>query len=397
LAQDLVGDMTSVEERIVAHFNELSQTFRERVQAVIRDDEYASQRAQALQSEIEDARTEVRDMLRLMGVVSPADSSSLPEILKIVHMHVAHMIQQASQQQEAGSVPVVDSSNSAATPCESIGTQAEFDEDEVSTFAQLRRSDELVSDLRGRLTLLEQASLEAQHQRDELKSKVAASEMHVKCKGDKVVELLRTVESQSQQLAKLSAENAAVRLECGNTDATYCRITIPESDPLSSWSAGEELQQELEVEEHRFIDDLKMVSLRCAADNSSSWRAWSDMELERRRLWYRSMLHVFQRRQSANSFKTAQSMEFQIEGERHDAQCAQQEAALRDADERFQEQQTELTRDFLQRKAKLIQERDSKMTALLEQAERSQTDNEKQMLIQQARLFGQRMDQRCCH
>jgi len=126
------------------------------------------------------------------------------------------------------------------------------------------------------------------------------------------------------------------------------------------------------------------------ATGSENCRSWCEAQVSRQCSLYRSFLHLFQ--DLRHDTPGGLDIDFVSKTREVDEAWLQREEEMRGSDAAFHECEKGLTKKWEEKRLELTAERDVKIKQLMEQAERSQTRAEKQLLMQQAKLFGQRMD-----
>lgn len=265
------------------------------------------------------------------------------------------------------------------------------EERELAEFKALRDKESEVQ-----TTKIEAEQLQAQCEalREELRQRDNRAAQHnasLKEKSDKVISLVKQLEQQGEQLRLLSDENNTLRLELGR-DVEYLKAITPPPDPLSYKCSAGSLSEEFVTEEERLSEDLRaqLVKFPGLAASGGHCRQWCDLHLARVGEIHKSFLHRLQDYKA--SFPEDVHVEFISPTQEAEGGWSQQEERLRQADAMFQESEKEHTQKWEEHRLKLTSERDAKVRQLLEQAERSQSKAEKQLLLQQSTLFGQRMD-----
>jgi hypothetical protein len=254
--------------------------------------------------------------------------------------------------------------------------------------------------LREKESELQKTKMEAQQTRCELeeiqalnRQLLARSEQQnaiIKGKSDKIIDLVRQLEQQGDQIRLLADENNTLRLELGR-DSDYLKVVTAPSNPLSYKCSAGVLSEELQTEERQFVEDIRTMAAKfpgfAVQGRSSDW-CW--LQISRVSDLYRSWLHRFQdhQRDCPESIK----VEFVAKTAQIESEWSQQDSRMREANSEFQESEKVHNRRWEEHRLKLVRERDTKVKQLLDQAEHSKSKAEQQLLLQQAKLFGQRID-----
>jgi len=145
-------------------------------------------------------------------------------------------------------------------------------------------------------------------------------------------------------------------------------------------------------EEQQFREDLRSLAAKCPGlpKAGDHYNHWCELQISRVSDLHRSFLHRLQDHRS--DFPEDVKVEFSTPTEEAQKGWMQQESVMTKAGVEFQEAEQEHNRRWEEHRLKLTFERDSKVKQLLDQAERSQSKAEKQLLMQQAKLYGQRID-----
>lgn len=254
--------------------------------------------------------------------------------------------------------------------------------------------------LREKESELQKTKMEAQQMRCELeeiqalnRQLLSRSEQQnaiLKGKSDKIIELVRQLEQQGDQIRLLADENNTLRLELGR-DSEYLKVVTAPSDPLSYKCSAGVLSEELQTEERQFVEDIRTMATKfpgfAMQGQSSDW-CW--LQISRVSDLYRSWLHRFQDHQ--RDFPESIKVEFVSKMAQIESEWSQQDSLMREANSEFQESEKVHNRRWEEHRLKLVTERDTKVKQLLDQAEHSKSKAEQQLLLQQAKLFGQRID-----
>lgn len=255
--------------------------------------------------------------------------------------------------------------------------------------------------LRQKESELQESRMETQHlqvQLEELRTqerqwhtKSMQHEALLRGKSDKIIELVRKLEEQGEKVRLLSDENNTLRLQLGK-DLDYIKVVPAPTDPLSYRCRAGVLSEDLLCEERRLREDLRAMHSKfpgLPSDNGNCLK-WCDVQLARVSDVHRSFLHRLQDRMA--HFPVDLKVEFVSKTQEAGSEWSQQEEHMKDADASFQDSEREHSRRWEEHRLKITSERDTKVRQLLEQAERSQGKSEKQLLLHQAKLYGQRMD-----
>mmetsp|Transcript_10809 Transcript_10809/g.24458 ORF Transcript_10809/g.24458 Transcript_10809/m.24458 type:complete len:1157 (-) Transcript_10809:9-3479(-) len=269
-----------------------------------------------------------------------------------------------------------------------LKTQEERD---LLEFRALREKDSEILDATQRLRQAEALIQELQAEKQLLTEQVTQSDATLTKKARKVVDLLQDVEKQSAQCKVLSDENNTLRLQLGK-DSDYVKVAQSALEEPSMGTLDDVRQAELrELKDELVRAQTKFPGLQMGSDHC---KAWCDLQISREADVYRSFLWRLQERareapdiswESLLRAKAKQSQDL-------DATWQQRELAIKEEDAAFQETEKLHAREYEERRVQLVGERDSKVKQLLAQADKAQTKAEKQLLMQQAKLFGQRMD-----
>lgn len=269
-----------------------------------------------------------------------------------------------------------------------LKTQEERD---LVEFRSLREKESELQDAQLKIGELQSKFDELQSTQKVLMARASQSESALSEKSRKIVGLMKEVEEQTEQCRIIANENNTLRLQLGK-DSDYLKVVKPPADPLSYTSAAGKLSEEFQNEEQRMRDELSMTHLKfpglvVGGDNC---RNWCGAQISRQCSLYRSFLHLFQdfREDAPDGI----GVKFVSKAREVDEAWLQREEEMKDSDAVFHESEKKLTKKWEEKRLELTAERDAKIKQLLEQADRSQTKAEKQLLMQQAKLFGQRMD-----
>jgi hypothetical protein len=265
------------------------------------------------------------------------------------------------------------------------------EERELCEFNKLREKESEIQELRIQLSQVQLQCEELQTSQKMLSAQTSQAESALADRSRKLVALRRQVEEGMEHCRLLSNENNTLRLQLGK-DTEYVKAVQPPADPLSYTSKLGTLGVELQQEECRLLDDLESMQLKFPGllVDGENYRTWCRVHISRQAVIYRSFLHLLQ--DSRQDATVGIDMEFVSRAQEVDAAWLQQEEEMRAADAAFQEQERSFAEQWEERRLQLTQERDAKIKQLSEQAEKAQTKAENQLLLQQARLFGQRMD-----
>jgi hypothetical protein len=268
-----------------------------------------------------------------------------------------------------------------------LKTQEERD---LVEFASLRAKDSELHEVNLQLSQARAQLQELQSTQAIVSARAAQSEAALSEKSRRIVETVKKLEEQSEQCRLLSNENNTLRLQLGK-DSEYVKVLESPADPLSYRSAVGKLTEPLQQESQRFQDEL--TALQCkfpflaGAVNSRDWCA---VYLSRQCAVYTSFLHLFQ--DSSEDGPDSMELQFVSKMKEVDVAWSKREDEMRDADALFQETEKTFTAAWEEKRLALVAERDTKIKQLLEQTERTSNKTEKQLLMQQAKLYGQRMD-----
>ncbi|CAE7407205.1 unnamed protein product, partial [Symbiodinium sp. CCMP2456] len=225
----------------------------------------------------------------------------------------------------------------------------------------------------------------------QLETRCAQHQSTIKDKSEKIIALVKQLDHEVEQVRLLSDENNTLRLELGR-DAEYLKVVAASADPLSYKSAAGALAEDLLNEEQQFREDLRSLAAKYPGlpKAGDHYNNWCELQISRVSDLHRSFLHRLQDHRS--DFPEEVKVEFSTPTEEAQKGWMQQEAVMTKAGVEFQEAEQEHNRRWEEHRLKLTFERDSKVKQLLDQAERSQSKAEKQLLMQQAKLYGQRID-----
>ncbi|CAE7907103.1 unnamed protein product, partial [Symbiodinium necroappetens] len=225
----------------------------------------------------------------------------------------------------------------------------------------------------------------------QLETRCTQHQSTIKEKSEKIIALVKQLDHEVEQVRLLSDENNTLRLELGR-DAEYLKVVAASADPLSYKSAAGALAEDLLNEEQQFREDLRSLAAKYPGlpKAGDHYNHWCELQISRVSDLHRSFLHRLQDHRS--DFPEDVKVEFSTPTEEAQKGWMQQEAVMTKAGVEFQEAEQEHNRRWEEHRLKLTFERDSKVKQLLDQAERSQSKAEKQLLMQQAKLYGQRID-----
>lgn len=264
------------------------------------------------------------------------------------------------------------------------------EERELLEFKALREKESEVQNAKIELQLLQAQLDELRTQNKQLASQAAQQQAVLKEKSEKIIDLLKQQDQRGEQLRLLSDENNTLRLELGR-DLDYLKVVAQPADPLSYSCAAGDLAEDLRSEELRLEEELRGQAARFPGlTGTGNCRQWSELQISRVSTLYRSFLHRLQDYRS--TFPEGVKVEFISQTKEVDSEWTQQEELMREAGVEFQEAEKVHTRRWEEHRLKLTSERDAKVRQLLEQAERSQSKAEQQLLLHQAKLFAQRID-----
>jgi len=265
------------------------------------------------------------------------------------------------------------------------------EERELIEFQALREKDSEVQNCKIELQQLQAQLEELRTENRQLNAKGSQHEAVVREKSEKIIGLVRQLEQQGEQLRLLSDENNTLRLELGR-DVDYLKVVAAPTDPLSYACAAGKLPEDMQAEERRLEEDLwtQATKFPGLAATGGNCRQWCEMQISRLSGLHRSFLHRLHDYRA--SFPDSAPVEFVTRTQELGGEWTQQEDHMRDADAEFQEAERNHTKKWEEHRLQLTSERDTKVKQLLEQAEHSQSKAEKQLLLHQAKLFGQRID-----
>jgi len=269
-----------------------------------------------------------------------------------------------------------------------LKTQEERD---LVEFRSIREKESELQDAQLRIGELQSKIDEFHATQNILLARASQSEAALSEKSRKIVSLMKDVEEQTEQSRLLANENNTLRLHLGK-DSDYLKVVKPPADPLSYTSSVGKLSEEFENEERRMRDELSMTQLKFPGlvNGADNCRNWCGAQIARQCALYRSFLHLFQ--DYREDAPEGIGIKFVSKAREVDEAWLQREEEMKDSDAAFHENEKTLTKQWEDKRLELTAERDTKIKQLLEQADRSQTKAEKQLLMQQAKLFGQRMD-----
>eukprot|EP00927_Polykrikos_kofoidii_P017947 TRINITY_DN18240_c0_g1_i1.p1 TRINITY_DN18240_c0_g1~~TRINITY_DN18240_c0_g1_i1.p1 ORF type:complete len:1386 (-),score=285.32 TRINITY_DN18240_c0_g1_i1:93-3647(-) len=269
-----------------------------------------------------------------------------------------------------------------------LKTQEERD---LVEFRSLREKESELQEARLKLAQMESQLEELQSTNKVLLSRAAQSEAALGEKSRKILDFVHKAEGHAEQCRILSNENNTLRLQLGK-DSDFDKVVCAPEDPLAFKSAAGQLAEPLQREERRFQEELAVCQFRFPGllSGTDNCRAWCGAQLLRQSTLYKSYLHLLQ--DTRKGFPDGMKFEFVSKTKEVDAAWSQREEEMREQDSLFQEHEKEHTKKWELKRLELVAERDSKIKQLLEQTERSQSKAERQLLMQQAKLFGGRMD-----
>jgi hypothetical protein len=320
------------------------------------------------------------DIIQIFASMS--ESNYDPE-LEAAHAEISNLRQQVSSQ-DAELTTLRDDLREARI----LKTQEERD---LCEFRALREKESELQDAHLKVEQLQSQLEEMQSAQKIVLTRVSQSEASLAEKSRKIVTLMKQVEQETEQCRQLSNENNTLRLNLGK-DSDYIKAVNAPADPLSYRTCAGTLGEDLQCEEQRFRDELSMSLFKFPglATGSDNCRGWCEVQLSRQCTLYSSFLHMLQ--DASQDTPGAFESNFVSKTREVDEAWLQREGELRDSDAAFHECEKSLAKAWEEKRLELSAERDAKIKQLMEQAERSQTRAEKQLLMQQAKLFGQRMD-----
>eukprot|EP00929_Paragymnodinium_shiwhaense_P047770 TRINITY_DN2422_c0_g1_i1.p1 TRINITY_DN2422_c0_g1~~TRINITY_DN2422_c0_g1_i1.p1 ORF type:complete len:1327 (-),score=405.70 TRINITY_DN2422_c0_g1_i1:140-4120(-) len=290
----------------------------------------------------------------------------------------------------------------AARDEELLGLRAELqearilktqEERELTEFRLLREKESELQLAKLSMEQLRTQLEELQEANKVLSSRASQSEAALGEKSRKVIDCVKQLEEQAEKCRVLSNENNVLRLQLGK-DSDYAKVVDAPEDCLARLPAGSSaaLSEELQTEERRFREELSLLQLKFPGllIGSDNCRRWCAVQLSRQCSLYRSFLHLLQ--DARKSLPADVDVEFVSKTKEVDAAWTQREEEMRDQDAAFHAREAVHTKRWEEKRLELVAERDLKIKQLLEQAEKSTNKVEQQMLMQQAKLFGQRMD-----
>jgi len=265
------------------------------------------------------------------------------------------------------------------------------EERELIEFRALREKDSEIGDLNVEMAQLRQQLEELQSTHKVMSTRNAQSEAALGEKSRKILDLIGQLEEQRELNRQLSNESNTLRLQLGK-DFEYFKVVKAPVDPLAYSSTAGVLSEELQREERRFKEELVVLQYNYPGllTGAANCRNWCQVHLGRQCALYRSFLHLFQ--DMRQDFPTEVEVEFVSKAKEVDTAWAQREEEMRDQDAAFQEREKGFTKRWEEKRLALVAERDAKIKQLLEQAEKSKSKAESQLLMQQAKLYGQRLD-----
>lgn len=261
------------------------------------------------------------------------------------------------------------------------------EEQELHEFDLLREKDAEVQACLLEVQQVQSQLKEAKANNCQLNARDVHNESVQREKSGKIMELVKRIEDQSEQVRLLSDEHNTLRLESGR-DLDYLKIVIPPSDPVSYCCTAGTLSEELKCEETRFADDLIAQSIKFPGlpAGGGHCRDWCTLQIDRLVGFYRSFLHRHQ------DFTRSLPQDCGVYMQEVNSDWTGLENGNARADKEFYDAENLDADKWEEHRSKLVLERNSKVVQLLEQAERSQSTAEKQLLLQQAKLYGQRID-----
>lgn len=419
------------EENMLRRFEALSNMFKSEVEVLFgreKDNEDLTQklreRVKLLEQELEVERAEAAGAaLAIRNFVAEHQASEMPRIFEedLLNMETGESLQSLSSQRLCSVVHGFIEVNGAqvrpeleqaqkkilelqelleAGRSESSRLQMELsearklksqEERDLVEFKSVREKASEVQDAKMEADQLRADVEELRAHTRQLESRSEQQKAVIKEKSDKIIDLVRQLEHQGDQVRLLSDENNTLRLELGR-DAEYLKVVSAHSDPLSYRCAAGALSEELANQEKRMREDLRSLAAKFPGlpgqgDNCSGW---CELQISRVSDIHTSFLHRLQ--DYRKEFPDGVKVEFVTPTEEIQSDWTQHEAQIREAGAEFQEAEKVHTKRWEEHRLQLTSERDAKVKQLLDQAERSTSKAEKQLLLHQAKLFGQRID-----
>eukprot|EP00933_Yihiella_yeosuensis_P018936 TRINITY_DN15418_c0_g1_i1.p1 TRINITY_DN15418_c0_g1~~TRINITY_DN15418_c0_g1_i1.p1 ORF type:complete len:765 (+),score=233.27 TRINITY_DN15418_c0_g1_i1:182-2296(+) len=415
---------TAVETDMLRRFEALSQMFKSEVEVLFgqeketakEEHERIRERATSLENDLAKQQEEVCEAIAaIRQFVSAHQASQLPQIFgdKAASGGDASNLKQVIQAfLEANSAQIRPELDEAQKRIRELSRQVEADRELKATLhteliearkLKSQEEKELIEfkSLRDKDSQAQQYKMEAQQLRAEMeeirtqsRQILARSEQQnaiMKEKSEKIIELIKQLEQQSEQVRLLADENNTLRLELGR-DSEYLQVVAAPSDPLSYRCSAGVLSDELQSESQRLSEDMRSMATKFPGLSSQgNCSNWCELQISRASDTYQSFLHRFQDYQK--DFPEGVKVEFVSKTAEVENEWTQQDLLMKEAGNEFQEAEKVHNRRWEEHRLKLTSERDAKVQQLLNQAEISKSKAEQQLLLHQAKLFGQRIDQ----
>ncbi|CAJ1457322.1 unnamed protein product [Effrenium voratum] len=397
------SDADEAESNLLQRFEALSKNFRSEVQVLLGQEQEAAKDLAQLRLrnvELEElllAKTqEAQKALSAIRAVSGQDSESgdlvsmvdalieasraqvRPEVLQ-AQAELSELKAQLEAEREEG--------QGLREQLEEAQKLKSQEEKELSEFKALReKENELqmskiqVQKLRGELD-------ETQADLRQLEQRLAQQAQIIQEQSEKVASVVKQRDQEVEHARLLADENNSLRLELGR-DTDYLKVVSAPRDPLSYRCDAGQLDEELTAEDGRFREELRTMAAKFPGLAGHS--AWCELQIARASELHQSFLHRLQ--DCRKEFPEDVKVEFTTPTEEVHKDWLQQEALMSQAGAEFQDGEQEHNRRWEEHRLKLTEERDGKVKQLVDQAERSQSKAEKQLLLHQAKLYGQRID-----
>lgn len=263
------------------------------------------------------------------------------------------------------------------------------EERELIEFKALREKENELQTSKMEVQQLEAELQEARAAARQLEENLTQQGRSLQEKSDKIISLVQQLDNEVEQVRLLSDENNTLRLELGR-DTDYLKVVSAIKEPLSYRSAAGALDEELSAEDLRFREELRGIAAKFPGLGGNHCSRWCELQVSRVSDLHLSFLHRLQ--DFRKDFPEDVKVEFTTPTEEVQKDWLEQEAMMTQASMEFQEAETKHGRKWEEYRLKLTSERDAKVKQLLDQAERSQSKAEKQLLLHQAKLYGQRID-----
>lgn len=263
------------------------------------------------------------------------------------------------------------------------------EERELIEFKALREKENELQTSKMEVQQLEAELQEARAAARQLEENLTQQGRSLQDKSDKIISLVQQLDNEVEQVRLLSDENNTLRLELGR-DTDYLKVVSALKEPLSYRSAAGALDEELSAEDLRFREELRGIAAKFPGLGGNHCSRWCELQVSRVSDLHLSFLHRLQ--DFRKDFPEDVKVEFTTPTEEVQKDWLEQEAMMTQASMEFQEAETKHGRKWEEYRLKLTSERDAKVKQLLDQAERSQSKAEKQLLLHQAKLYGQRID-----